>query len=388
MKHEEIRPVKTYYNEIEPFAVEWLKGLIANGQLPDGDIDTRSIADVQPSDLDGYADCHFFAGIGGWALALRRVGVEGQGIWTGSCPCQPFSSAGKQKGFSDERHLWPEFHRLIAECRPAAVFGEQVASPLGRTWLATVRSEMEDLGYGVGAADLCAAGVGAPHIRQRLWWVAHDGLGDSPRDDQRRERLSGTRSGREGTIGGPSTGRGAAHAQGERRSGVPGTVRNEEVEERQVGGPVIDSDGADGGLGDTSVPRLGGHPRDGDRGGEPGRHEAESGGPVAPAGGNGRVAHADDGQQGLEQGSSGGIRERTSGHSWPRPRRGGGNDPWAGAEYIECLDGKARPVESGIFPLAHGVPNRVGTLRGSGNAIVPQLAEVFVRAALDVEFMA
>ena len=312
MKHEEIRPVKTYYNEIEPFAVEWLKGLIADGQLPDGDIDTRSIADVQPSDLDGYADCHFFAGIGGWALALRRVGVEGQGIWTGSCPCQPFSSAGKQKGFSDERHLWPEFHRLIAECRPAAVFGEQVASPLGRSWLATVRSEMEDLGYGVGAADLCAASVGSPHIRQRLWWVAHSD-------------------------------------QGQRGRWTDG-------EERQLDGEAP--------------------------GRQQGYRESESGGE------NGRVAHADDGQQGLEQGSSGGIRERTSGHSWPRPKRGGGNDPWAGAEYIECLDGKSRPVEPGIFPLAHGVPNRVGTLRGSGNAIVPQLAEVFVRAALDVEFMA
>src|SRR5690606_9334954 len=90
----------------------------------------------------------------------------------GSCPCQPFSSAGKRQGERDKRHLWPEFYRLIKECNPPVVFGEQVASPLGRKWLAGVRADLEALGYAVGAADLCAAGVNAPHIRQRLYWVA------------------------------------------------------------------------------------------------------------------------------------------------------------------------------------------------------------------------
>ena len=173
--------MKAYYNEIEPFAAAWLKELIAKGQLPDGDIDTRSIEDVQPGDLAGYSDCHFFAGIGGWAYALRLAGVEGRGIWTGSCPCQPFSVAGKGKGTDDERHLWPEFYRLISQCQPATVFGEQVASPLGRSWLASVFADLEDVGYAVAGADMCAAGVGAPHIRQRLWWVAHgDRTGQRP----------------------------------------------------------------------------------------------------------------------------------------------------------------------------------------------------------------
>lgn len=87
--------------------------------------------------------------------------------------CQPFSNAGKQRGTDDHRHLWPVFHALVEQCRPPVIFGEQVPSKLGRAWLAAVRADLETLGYAVGAADLCAAGAGAPHIRQRLYWVAN-----------------------------------------------------------------------------------------------------------------------------------------------------------------------------------------------------------------------
>lgn len=118
-----------YYNEIEPYCVEWLRNLIAAGLIPAGDVDTRSITDVQPSDLAGYAQCHFFCGVGGWPLALRLAGwSDATAVWTGSCPCQPYSSAGKRTGNADDRNLWPEFYRLIKACRPEVVFGEQVAS--------------------------------------------------------------------------------------------------------------------------------------------------------------------------------------------------------------------------------------------------------------------
>jgi DNA (cytosine-5)-methyltransferase 1 len=211
-----------YYNEIDPYAAQWLRNLISAGHIPPGDVDERSIVDVQPGDLVGYTQCHFFAGIGGWSLALRLAGwPDSRPAWTGSCPCQPFSAAGKQKGEADSRHLWPEFRRLIAECAPPVVFGEQVASALGRTWLGGVRTDLEALGYAVGAADLCAASVGAPHIRQRLWWVADAGRIDragrgtagivagSPRalegQEEERERLRNAADdgGAEGRMGDP-----------------------------------------------------------------------------------------------------------------------------------------------------------------------------------------
>ncbi len=122
-----------YYNENDPFAAAWLRELVKAGHIAPGDVDERSVMEVQPDDLEGYAQCHFFAGIGGWSHALRLAGwPDDRPVWTGSCPCQPLSSAGQQKGHADERHLWPAFQSLIAERRPATVFGEQVASKDGR----------------------------------------------------------------------------------------------------------------------------------------------------------------------------------------------------------------------------------------------------------------
>ena len=136
-----------YYNEIDPFAAAWLRNLIAAEHIMAGDVDERSIEDVAADDLEGFDRCHFFAGIAGWDLALQTRGMGRQRpVWTGSCPCQPLSSAGQRKGHVDERHLWPAFHRLIAECRPPTVFGEQVASKDGREWLSAVRADLERSG--------------------------------------------------------------------------------------------------------------------------------------------------------------------------------------------------------------------------------------------------
>lgn len=165
---------RAYYNENDEFAAAWLKAVIAKGLVAPGEVDTRSIVDVRPDDLTGFRQHHFFAGIGVWSYALRCAGwPDARPIWTGSCPCQPFSGAGKGDGFADERHLWPAFFHLIEQCEPRVVLGEQVASPDGLAWLDLVQTDMENAAFSFAAIDLCAAGFGAPHIRQRLYWLAY-----------------------------------------------------------------------------------------------------------------------------------------------------------------------------------------------------------------------
>lgn len=163
----------TYYNEHDPYAAAWIRNLIAAGRISPGDVDERDIRDVRPEDLRGYTRCHFFAGIGVWDYALGLAGwPSDRPVWTGSCPCQPFSAAGHGGGFADERHLWPAWHHLIRECRPGIVLGEQVADTGGLTWLDLVQADLEGSRYACAPVDFCAAGAGAPIRRQRLWFVA------------------------------------------------------------------------------------------------------------------------------------------------------------------------------------------------------------------------
>jgi DNA (cytosine-5)-methyltransferase 1 len=246
--------MNVYYNEHDAFAAAWLRELIGAGLLPAGDVDERDVQLVQPADIAGYEQCHFFAGIGGWPYALQLAGWGDRPVWTGSCPCQPFSSAGKGAGFDDPRHLWPAWFRLIRECRPAVVFGEQVASPPGLRWLDSVSTDLEAEGYAFGACDLAAASVGAPHIRQRLFFVADAGsskrwpLGGSldaerNRDDERRPQAccdAGARGALRVVADGSVAGR---RAQPERPAGEDGRPAEEPRRLRDAGGLVL-ADGA------------------------------------------------------------------------------------------------------------------------------------------------
>lgn len=169
-----------YYNEFDPYAAQWIRNLIDAGQIAPGIVDERSIEDVAPSDLKEFTQCHFFAGVGVWSLALRRAGwPDDRPVWTGSCPCQPFSSAGARAGFEDARHLWPTFAWIIKQLKPAIVFGEQVASKAIGSWLDLVQSDVEALGYAFGAIAFPASSIGAPHIRDGTYWCA-----DSERVDR------------------------------------------------------------------------------------------------------------------------------------------------------------------------------------------------------------
>lgn len=162
-----------YYNEFDPYCAKWIGNLIDKKLIPNGDVDCRDIKEVTSNDLKGYTQHHFFAGIAGWSIALRIAGFpEDQKVWTASLPCQPFSLSGKLLGEKDERHLWPYYKELVQKRKPPIMFGEQVSKRPGLNWLSSVRTDLEKIGYEVGASDLPAAGVGAPHIRQRIHWGA------------------------------------------------------------------------------------------------------------------------------------------------------------------------------------------------------------------------
>jgi len=347
--------VAAYYNENDPNAAAWLRALIAAGLIADGVVDERSIVDVKANDLAGYEQCHFFAGIGGWSYALRLAGVPDDApIWTGSCPCQPFSVAGKGLGTADERHLWPEFYRLISERRPSVCFGEQVAAKAGREWLAGVRVDLEAVGYAVGAADLCAAGVGAPHIRQRLYWVADAGQSSS-RDISR--SVAESEAKRE---------QGAGHAP---RCCAANGLANLHSNGRDQGRGSVAATGSDGAFGDGSAVRLEHSTGDG-------RQQwgtESSGGSVV--GGCCSVRIPDAMCEGLET-----VRQEQAGAC-----SGNGKGFWSDSRIIQCRDGKARriPTEPAFFPLAHGLPGRVAQLHGLGNAIVPEQAATFIEAWLE-----
>ncbi|RUT25373.1 DNA cytosine methyltransferase [Asaia sp. W19] len=165
--------MRTLCNEWDKNAAAWLRELSAQGHIQNTEVDERSITGLTAHDLRDFDQCHFFAGIGGWPLALRWAGLEGTpGVWTGSPPCQPFSVAGKGLGQADERHLAPVWLDLIRECKPGLIFGEQVEAAIRVGWIDDLFDALEECGYTCGAAVLPACSVGAPHIRKRLFFGA------------------------------------------------------------------------------------------------------------------------------------------------------------------------------------------------------------------------
>jgi len=381
-----------YYNEHDPFAAAWLRELIADGLIAPGEVDERSIEDVVPTDLAGFVQCHWFAGIGIWSLALRQAGwPDDEPLWTGSCPCQPFSAAGKGGGFDDERHLWPAFHWLIEQCSPELVLGEQVASKDGLAWLDLVSADVEASGYAFGAVDTCAAGFGAPHIRQRLYWMA----------DASRELDHGTgNAGARGRSEYPDRGTACSLADAddtrlEGRLAVPECADERAARPRGMGGGLghagREPDERRRGTGDLE------RPSDQEQG------EAQqwqwSGDADCGSGSDGRVAYALRGGAGHAPGEGLGTQAAFDGQDGCLPgqglrtgfdgadnRPGPLNGLWRDADWLCCTDGKWRPVAPGTFPLAPAgtVHNRVGTLRGAGNAINLAQAQGFIEAVMDI----
>ena len=307
-----------YYNEIDPYAAQWLRNLIAAGHIAAGEVDERSIVDVGHDDLRGFKQCHFFAGIGGWSLALRLAGwTDDRPVWTGSCPCQPFSVAGAQRGSDDERHLWPAFFRLISQCRPSVVLGEQVAGSAGLAWLDHVCADLEGAGYAAAAANLCAAGAGAPHIRQRLYWVA-DRSGE------------GSLSGAFAQVHSGEESAGSRHGESERH-GTASTVAD--ALKYRLGSGSGDERGQEGAGGEH-------------------RHDAER------CGGLGDAERARF-QGGIFEDVSRARGEAVRGQP---QQSGGGAGAWDDVEWIACRDGKNRPTQPGIFPLLDGISGTLASV--------------------------
>lgn len=383
-----------YYNEFDPFAAQWLRNLIALGLIAPGDVDERSIKDVTHDDLRGYSQAHFFAGIGGWSLAARLAGwPDARPLWTGSCPCQPFSTAGKGGGVDDPRHLWPDFFRLIRACRPPVVLGEQVAGSAGYGWLDGVLADLAGEDYAGRGVDIPACAVDAPHIRQRLYWIAARDVADAD--------LSGS------------------PAQRRHDAEVP---RLQEPERRATLGPAVPGRDDAAAIGDMAHPGgCGPGWRAVEPGGDLGNGHStgrEEGSGRAPGGDEGDVADAGGEPRQQVGRSASGDEEAHGGAGWVRGQQNGnhghhghdeGSSFWSRHAWIECHDGKARRIPEPGFPLLapglsgrvaardalgqagqdlpqalqHHLINRVGAWRGFGNAIVPPEAAEVIRAWME-----
>jgi DNA (cytosine-5)-methyltransferase 1 len=401
-----------YYNEFDPYAAAWLRNLIAAGLIAPGDVDERSIEDVEPYELRGYAQHHFFAGIGIWSSALRLAGWgDDRRVITGSCPCQPFSQAGKGGGFADERHLWPLFHWIISELQPPVVFGEQVSSPHADAWIDLVSTDLEGLGFAFGALAGPSAGVGAPHIRDRAYWVAyadHAGLEGRRRVLKRASQFAaGSRrmaGGLDDAIGirlAPGWGAHAEHdgaitratgeaervgdaddirPQGRCLAGVGAEVGDALAQSAGTGADdrVADSDSD---AGEQGRPLVGwGYP------GSVAQSRSGSGGGGVP---DGLAYSSDVGFDGRGAGEAGDGRDAA--RVEPERLRDAGDDVatgptngfWRDADWILCRDAKWRPVEPGTSPLVDGAASRVGRLRAYGNAINRYQAAAFIESAVE-----
>ena len=329
-----------YYNEIDPFAAQWLQELIKAGLIPVGDVDQRSIEDVSPTDLEPYNQCHFFAGISDWPLALQLAGWPAERpVWTGSVSCTPFSAAGKRAGFNDHRHLWPAFFWLIEQCCPPVIFGEQVSSKIAVEWWDLVASDLEGANYAAAAADLPAASVGAPHKRSRLFWVAHP---ESQSRGKRTHRHAVERTKTLGCCGSDGISQGCAASCMEYTNG-----------QRQQEQRVALSD-----VEESASSQL--------------------------SGAASCVEYTISQRWEEPEAIASGTKEPMSEEIWTGAAGADGKfNRWDDCEWIDCLDGKARPVKPGIRLLVDGFPGRVATLRGFGNAIVPPLAAEFIQSYLE-----
>jgi len=266
---------------------------------------------------------------GGQKKEGQNMGGKTIDLVCGGFPCQPFSQAGKQEGFDDDRDLWPEMFRVIQEVRPRWVIGENVAGFVSMGLDRTL-TDLEGEGYRTEQVIIPACAVGAPHRRDRVWIVAHS-------EGERTMREPGEFCQKDGGSG--------RSLQGEslKSSDVAHSKRNTEG-----GAYGSDSGGSERGREKQNVSQ-----RD-EMGGDSGNSRED-------------VADSDKARRGEQRGTKPIRKEQPS---FERHSEGTWSQ-WA--------------VEPDVGRVAHGIPSRVDRLKGLGNAVVPQIPEIIGRYIIEVE---
>lgn len=171
---------KAYYNENDEYTATWLENLIHEKLIAPGYVDRRDVAEVKVSDLKGFTQHHFFAGIGGWSCGLRLCGWrDSWPVWTISCPCPPWSKIRvynrNEQGTKDYRDLWPYMVPLIKGFKPTQIFGEQVVGKKNAPWIERTARHLQKADYNFIQKRRYSKDSGAPQVRQRIYFSADTG---------------------------------------------------------------------------------------------------------------------------------------------------------------------------------------------------------------------
>ncbi len=306
-------------------------------------------------------------------------------ILTAGYPCQPFSVAGRQKGFEDDRHIWPYILRIVAHKRPTWCVFENVHGHIA-LGLDQVLADLEAEGYSTRTFIVPACGVNAPHRRDRLWIVGnaqHDGSSTAKVGGVNEEDARGASQGQSQTE------------QPSRASGREddGSLRQELADPNGIGRGG--GNGTGRGTGERNVQSekqgrssLG---REAERCGEPRGEDVAYSKGIIQDGIRGEANQVSDrgdtrlelercGQRQFSGGSEQNVADTQSEQSTPDDNGGEqgavsepqqvqprGSDSWGGR-------GCNWEIEPDVGRVAHGIPRRVDRLKGLGNAIVPRIA--------------